>query len=534
MYNILEFNGKATFFETRNAWESIENTVEQAERKGNIKAKKDVKPKNILSGHNATAAATTPVEQIVRVQIVKLRPEGRDVPSVFGNATSPFGNFSTFINPTPTRSYTDAFDVIIKNLATHNDKVNLMRTSTAMYNFLNCDVIRWSGSEFCFAEFYLDGDGKKRNYQSAMSPDGCQKLVERTEWKIQIVGPNLGYIENDTEARSAEAECKHETAKVLFFLERFGDLQLDSSASIMKTRISEIEFSHMDMLSPETIVGSRLRPFNLKKVHFNHCREFTMQQVAEKFGSFMATSGFPQVTYNCGLSVLPELRQENASGGIVASLYSWRRFQPFLLTENLIKNKIFRKFIQTVTGSGADEWYAFVYRQQGDDNAADQKLLEKQYGGELVKGSKALMSQEPCRDCEIVMPGLYYPINRRNTGEQEQGHACRIHEKLFWRVPDSQLEPWAIFHWRMTEPYLPRRLGASFVRHPTKNISIREGTTQHYFASNTVRPRKIHTMKRMQTPLPSAYSPRESSPSSNTYPTSAVVRVNEANTLQME
>ena len=55
------------------------------------------------------------------------------------------------------------------------------------------------------------------------------------------------------------------------------------------------------------------------------------------------------------------------------------------------------------------------------------------------QGPNALALQEPCFGCENIMPGLCYPIARRNTGESERCHACLIDVGIFWRVSHSQL-----------------------------------------------------------------------------------------------
>ena len=81
-------------------------------------------------------------------------------------------------------------------------------------------------------------------------------------------------------------------------------------------------------------MDSRLRPFELKRVQFNYCREFTMQRAA-----YMLT---PLIIFNYRQPHTKNLIHENESTAIVANMYYWRKYQPFLLIENLKENFDFR------------------------------------------------------------------------------------------------------------------------------------------------------------------------------------------------
>lgn len=95
----------------------------------------------------------------------------------------------------------------------------------------------------------------------------------------------------------------------------------------------------------------------------------------------------------------------------------------------------FRLFVRDMTSSSADEWYDFVNRAQGDDDAADLRLLTVYNDAPLVAGSNALAMQEECFGCELALPGLCYPKARRNTGFAEECHACLADSGTFERVP---------------------------------------------------------------------------------------------------
>lgn len=78
-------------------------------------------------------------------------------------------------------------------------------------------------------------------------------------------------------------------------------------------------------------------------------------------------------------------------------------------------------------------------RAQGDDDAADLRLLTTYNDAPLVAGSNALAMQEECFGCDLVLPGLCYPKACRNSGWAEECHACLADGKTFERVPRGNL-----------------------------------------------------------------------------------------------
>ena len=159
-------------------------------------------------------------------------------------------------------SHIDTFNRIASHVGHHNDKLNLSFTNTAMYNIINHNVICWHDGKFCFNELYMeDKSDKKFNYRPVSYAFGTEKLRELAQWKVLIRGPRLAHGDNQSEANDAAKECKKETVKALFLLS-----ELDVP------KIDEIEFLNTDMLSPNIIDDSLLRPFALKRIQVNQWR----------------------------------------------------------------------------------------------------------------------------------------------------------------------------------------------------------------------------------------------------------------------
>ena len=77
-------------------------------------------------------------------------------------------------------------------------------------------------------------------------------------------------------------------------------------------------------------------------------------------------------------------------------------------------------------------------RNNGDDVAADRRLLATFNGSPVVDGSNALSIQEEGRACSQKLPGLCYPRSRRGTGESESCHACQVGEATHYWVRSDQ------------------------------------------------------------------------------------------------
>ena len=345
---------------------------------------------------------------------------------------SAFGLFLSVINPI------SIFETILDYIPSREDQSNLLVTSTAIYNAMKMDKIVWRDSEFVFLEYYTNPAGLRMHGRPVLSQDGHEKFKEHGRWKIKIVGPELGYISEKTEGEIAQTQRTKETAKILFLLCQIAEIQVDS-VPVGNNKIKEIIFSHMDMLPPANILGSRLRPFNLQRVHFNYCREFTMQRTAHYLAHLELEHGLPRITFNYRQQNLNILKQSNERTGIVANMFTWRERKPHLLLANLVDNVKFREFIHKMTFISADKWFDFCRREANE--TADLELLQQFSDERLVRGSKAATLQEPCISCGCVMPGLCFPKARRNTGVSESCHAYLIDDDTFWRVSASKLVP---------------------------------------------------------------------------------------------
>ena len=86
---------------------------------------------------------------------------------------------------------------------------------------------------------------------------------------------------------------------------------------------------------------------------------------------------------------LNALNGTDTRGGILSSLYYWGVYKAPLLHQNLVHNEDFRNVIKDATRSGADDWYELMTRNDGDDVAADRRLLGTFNRSPLVDGSNA-------------------------------------------------------------------------------------------------------------------------------------------------
>lgn len=151
--------------------------------------------------------------------------------------------------------------------------------------------------------------------------------------KLIIEGPELGYLDRDLTIRTHNIEqCKTETARMLISIAN----NLDVS------RVQEIFFLKVDLLAPEMVDSTRLRPFlNLHTAHFIKCREFTMQRAAQNLQGHAF-----KVFFTPGLPGEDTLKGYNADGSVVAALYCWRTWKVPHLEHNFLDNVQFRAFIR--------------------------------------------------------------------------------------------------------------------------------------------------------------------------------------------
>ena len=149
------------------------------------------------------------------------------------------------------------------------------------------------------------------------------------------------------------------------------------------------------------------------------------------------------LTYTYKQPSIDVLKGKDTRGSILSSLHYWRKFKVPLLHDNLLHNQRFRDYIRRATSSDGDEWYRFVTRDDGDDVAADRRLLEEYNGSRLENTSRALAVQEECRVCEQELPGLCYPKRAQNTGRNEFFHACQVNDAIHHWIGNRQLRSYS-------------------------------------------------------------------------------------------
>lgn len=105
---------------------------------------------------------------------------------------------------------------------------------------------------------------------------------------------------------------------------------------------------------------------------------------------FQIGKGQIKISYMHEVPSLSWLKGFDVCGIVLSSLYHWRANKSAPLIQHLKHNESFRLFVQTLTSSSADDWYGFVHRAQGGDDAADLRLLNAYNGIPLMIGSNAL------------------------------------------------------------------------------------------------------------------------------------------------
>ena len=316
-----------------------------------------------------------------------------------------------------------------------------------MYNATNANVIEWrpEKSAFCRREIAYDSNGARCNFHTMPSPQIMND--EQRSWVVVIPGPRLLYSDNEYERNREVKLCIRETILLLVRLcslvgtpageerktpsikSKNTDKKLKTTINPDSISVREIVFVRWDLLSPVLIMNTDLRPF--RRVQFIECREFTMTNIRSILPDFRATNTNFDIICIPERSTLSYMKHVDPRAALLAALHGWKycKLAQSSWAFNLLINEPFRAFVQKMTGSDADKWYAFVNRESDENIEEDRELYNKFNKKPLVKGSNAERFQE-CAMCGLSLPGLCYPIRRRNS-EDAICHACEHDSTLF-------------------------------------------------------------------------------------------------------
>ena len=84
-----------------------------------------------------------------------------------------------------------------------------------------------------------------------------------------IEGPSLPWLGPREDIKSVERDCKQRTIKMLYHL-----------SQLKADKIHELIFFRVDMLPTNLAKQTHFRPFELQRVQFINCREYTMIDAA--------------------------------------------------------------------------------------------------------------------------------------------------------------------------------------------------------------------------------------------------------------
>ncbi|KAM0806269.1 hypothetical protein BDR22DRAFT_816476 [Usnea florida] len=143
---------------------------------------------------------------------------------------------------------------------------------------------------------------------------------------VIIEGPSLPWMgsRSKEENEAAASDCKQQTIKMLYHL-----------SQLKADKIHELIFFRVDMLPTNLAKQTHFRPFELQRVQFINCREYTMIDAAADLSEF---KGFPEnlvLTFTYKQPDFDVLKGKDTWGGVVSSLYYWRKHKVPLLHEHL-------------------------------------------------------------------------------------------------------------------------------------------------------------------------------------------------------
>ena len=302
-------------------------------------------------------------------------------------------------------------------------KVKLSQTSAAMYNIMHGNVIHWSETGLQYPLFIKNENAPGMIHGISINdPKFDHRLREQPAWKLVLHGPVLPYADRGGPATNVLDETMRETAKMILEV-----------VSLSKSRtIIELEFHRTDLLGPQMIASSDFRPLtHLRRAHILNCRLISMHSVARYLPSFRSKMPSFEIVFTYRKPETPERNGEPWHGAVLCYLFLWRHSRPNKFIESMLHDTRFRRYIENYVGSIADDWYQFGNRAYPTDSnweEEDRELLRIFNGGSLASGSNAASLQEERTSCHLVMPGLCYPKARRNTGDSETCHGCRVND----------------------------------------------------------------------------------------------------------